>query len=74
MKKAPDKERWDEVAQNELRDTPLENLKRDYGGLEVEPVYLGEDGSIPGAEPFTRGVRATMYACLLYTSPSPRDS
>jgi methylmalonyl-CoA mutase len=55
-------EKWAALAQKELRDTPLSALDRDYGGIKVSPVYLGDDGEIPGVEPFTRGVRATMYA------------
>ena len=62
MKEEPDFARWAAIAQKELRDTPLSALDRDYGGLSVKPVYLGSDGEIPGLEPFTRGVRATMYA------------
>ena len=50
------------LAQRELRDTPLASLDRDYGGIPVQPVYFGDDGEVPGVEPFTRGVRATMYA------------
>ncbi|WP_116654554.1 methylmalonyl-CoA mutase [Pelagibacterium sediminicola] len=61
MTKNP-KNLWQKLAQKELRDTPLSSLDRDYGGLSVSPVYLGDDGAIPGVEPFTRGVRATMYA------------
>ena len=53
---------WSKLAQRELKDTPLESLNRDYGGLEVRPAYFGGDNAIPGVEPFTRGVRATMYA------------
>jgi len=53
---------WAELAQKELRDTPLSALDRDYGGIAVKPVYFGEGSEVPGAEPFTRGVRATMYA------------
>ncbi|ODT48209.1 methylmalonyl-CoA mutase [Devosia sp. 63-57] len=55
-------EKWARLAQNELRETPLSSLNRDYGGIPVSPVYLAENGEIPGVEPFTRGVRATMYA------------
>ncbi len=55
-------EKWAQLAQKELRDTPLSSLDRDYGGVSVKPVYFGEDSEIPGVEPFTRGVRATMYA------------
>ncbi len=53
--------RWSTLAQRELRDTPLSSLTRDYGGVTIDPVYLGDD-NVPGVEPFTRGVRATMYA------------
>jgi methylmalonyl-CoA mutase len=53
---------WAALAQKELRDTPLASLDRDYGGISVKPVYFGENSEIPGVEPFTRGVRATMYA------------
>ena len=59
---------WSKLAQKELRDTPLESLKRDYGDLPVKPAYFAEDlpagvaGAVPGVQPYTRGVRATMYA------------
>ena len=53
---------WAKLAARELRDTPVESLTRDYGGIAVQPVYFGEGSTLPGAEPFTRGVRATMYA------------
>ena len=53
---------WAVLAQKELRDTPLASLDRDYGGIQVKPVYFGDGAEIPGVEPFTRGVRATMYA------------
>ena len=53
---------WAALAQKELRDVPLSSLDRDYGGIPVKPVYFGEGAEIPGVEPFTRGVRATMYA------------
>ncbi|MBJ3785968.1 methylmalonyl-CoA mutase [Devosia sediminis] len=55
-------DKWAALAQHELRDTPLSSLDRDYGGIGVKPVYFGEGSEVPGAEPFTRGVRATMYA------------
>ena len=53
---------WATIAQKELRDTPLSSLDRDYGGIQVQPVYFSDQSEIPGQEPFTRGVRATMYA------------
>ncbi|WP_332701960.1 methylmalonyl-CoA mutase [Devosia sp.] len=52
---------WAALAQKELKDTPVASLDRDYGGITVKPVYFGDDAEIPGVEPFTRGVRATMY-------------
>ena len=61
-----DREKWAGLAQKELRDTPLASLDRDYGGIAVKPLYLPEDApamtEVPGVAPFTRGVRATMYA------------
>ncbi|OEO30516.1 methylmalonyl-CoA mutase [Devosia insulae DS-56] len=57
---------WSKLAQKDLRDTPVESLNRDYGDLPIKPAYFPEDVSadpgLPGAGPFTRGVRATMYA------------
>ena len=57
---------WEKLAARELKDTPVESLDRDYGGLRVKPAYFAGDApadpGMPGAEPFTRGVRATMYA------------
>lgn len=60
---------WSKLAQKDLRDTPVESLNRDYGDLPIKPAYFPEDvsdrdaaASLPGAAPFTRGVRATMYA------------
>ncbi|KKC37959.1 methylmalonyl-CoA mutase [Devosia epidermidihirudinis] len=53
---------WAALAQKELRDTPVASLDRDYGGISVKPVYFGDSPEVPGVEPFTRGVRATMYA------------
>jgi len=53
---------WAKLAARELKDVPVESLDRDYGGLTVKPVYFGGGGEMPGVEPFTRGVRATMYA------------
>jgi methylmalonyl-CoA mutase len=62
---------WATLAQEELRDMPLSALDRDYGGVSVKPVYFAgdapEQGEIPGLEPFTRGVRATMYANRAWT-------
>src|SRR5690606_5583540 len=59
---------WAALARKDLRDTPLETLTRDYGTLPVRPAYFAGDvpqsaaGELPGQAPYTRGVRATMYA------------
>ncbi|MDB5529311.1 MAG: scpA [Devosia sp.] len=62
MSDKPNFAHWATLAQKELRDIPLSSLDRDYGGVAVKPVYFGPDSESPGVEPFTRGVRATMYA------------
>ncbi|MBK8083545.1 MAG: methylmalonyl-CoA mutase [Devosia sp.] len=57
---------WSKLAARDLRDTPVASLNRDYGALPIRPAYFPEDVTtdpgLPGATPFTRGVRATMYA------------
>ena len=61
---------WRELAEKELRGRPLEDLTwHTLEGIPVQPLYTEEDleglshlGTIPGAAPFTRGVKATMYA------------
>lgn len=60
--------KWAELAQDELRDRPLDGLQKDYGGVNIRPAYFAEDcpdettEASPGIAPFTRGVRASMYA------------
>ncbi|SEL77715.1 methylmalonyl-CoA mutase [Roseovarius azorensis] len=64
------KDDWRRLAKAELRGRPLEELTwRTLEGIAVEPLYTQEDvadlphmGTLPGAAPFTRGVKATMYA------------
>ena len=61
---------WAALAEKELRGRSLEDLTwQTLEGLSVKPVYGPEDlealehlGTIPGEAPFTRGVKATMYA------------
>jgi methylmalonyl-CoA mutase len=59
---------WATLAQKELKSTPVESLNRDYGGLPVKPAHFAADvpetaaAETPGQAPFTRGIRATMYA------------
>ncbi len=64
------KEDWSALAEKELRGRPIEDLTwKTIEGIDVKPLYTEEDlekvehlGGIPGAGPFTRGVKATMYA------------
>ena len=64
------KKSWSETAEAELRGRPLDDLTwQTLEGIPVQPVYSAEDvadlphiGSMPGEAPFTRGVKATMYA------------
>jgi methylmalonyl-CoA mutase len=56
---------WAKLAARELKDAPVDSLSRNYGGLPIKPAYFPDDAAdpgIPGVAPFTRGVRATMYA------------
>ena len=59
---------WEKLAVRELRAESAAALDRDYGGLPVRPAYFAGDvpdtagEAMPGVAPFTRGIRATMYA------------
>ncbi len=61
---------WRELAEKELRGRPLDDLTWDtLEGIPVKPLYTAADtdglpqmGEVPGLSPFTRGVKATMYA------------
>ena len=63
-------ERWRKIAAAELKGKPPEELVwRTPEGIDVKPLYTAADleeieglDSLPGVEPFLRGVRATMYA------------
>ena len=65
-----DKSKWSALADKELRDKSAEDLTwKTLEGIDVSPIYTQEDlnnlkhlGTLPGQEPFTRGVKATMYA------------
>ncbi len=65
-----DKNTWRKIAEKELRGRPVEDLTwNTLEGIPVQPLYTAEDtadlphmGTLPGHEPFTRGVKATMYA------------
>jgi methylmalonyl-CoA mutase len=65
-----DKDTWRKLAEAELRNRKIEDLTwHTLEGIDVQPVYTAADiegldhlGSVPGQAPFTRGVKATMYA------------
>ncbi|MFZ7090119.1 methylmalonyl-CoA mutase [Primorskyibacter sp. 2E233] len=63
-------EDWRQLAEKELRGRTVDDLTwHTLEGIEVKPLYTEDDtkdlphmGSLPGVGPFTRGVKATMYA------------
>src|SRR5450432_244348 len=63
-------DRWRELAAKELRGADPDSLVwATPEGIPVKPIYTAADlenleavGSLPGFEPFLRGVRATMYS------------
>ncbi|MEQ6202532.1 methylmalonyl-CoA mutase [Sulfitobacter sp. HNIBRBA2951] len=71
-KKTPQasKDDWRKLAEAELRGRPLDDLTwKTLEGIDVAPLYTADDldgvnhlGGIPGEGPYTRGVKATMYA------------
>jgi methylmalonyl-CoA mutase len=62
-------DKWREIAQRELKDRDLAALDTATPeGITVKPLYTSADTqslpqqeSLPGSDPFTRGIRATMY-------------
>ncbi len=65
-----DKTPWETLAEKELRGRPLDDLTwNTLEGIAVKPLYTSEDTAnlphmdgTPGQAPYTRGVKATMYA------------
>jgi len=65
-----DTKAWETLAAKEMRGKPLDGLTwNTLEGIPVKPLYTPEDVAglpqlteVPGVAPFTRGVRATMYA------------
>ena len=66
----PTRADWEKLARHDLRDQPLDSLNwQTLEGITVKPLYTADDVAglpqmqeLPGIAPFTRGVRATMYA------------
>jgi methylmalonyl-CoA mutase len=65
-----DLDRWQELATKELRGRSTDDIGwTSPDGIEIKPLYTAADlegleltDTIPGAAPFVRGPRATMYA------------
>ncbi len=65
-----DKSDWEALARKELKGQDPAMLEwATLEGIRVKPLYTAEDtanlphmGGVPGKAPFTRGVKATMYA------------
>ncbi len=66
-------EKWAKLAKKELGDKALSELHKNYGGLNIKPIYFAEDlpkniiSDMPSIPPFTRGIRASMYANRKWT-------
>ena len=66
---------WKTLARKELKGREPDDLTwATLEGIPVKPIYTAEDtadlphmGGVPGVAPFTRGVRATMYAGRAWT-------
>ena len=62
-------EAWKDLATRELKDKAVDELIwQTPEGIAIKPIYTAEDleglealNTLPGMEPFARGVRATMY-------------
>src|SRR6476646_8091596 len=65
---ADDLDRWRALAEKELKGDPQRLVRTRPEGIDVKPLYTADDvpgdgwPGLPGEAPFTRGVRATMYA------------
>ncbi len=60
---------WKKLAEKELKASPDTIVWKTPEGIEIKPLYTAADleglegtDTLPGFMPFTRGVRATMYA------------
>ena len=70
MSEHPDKKKWTELTEKELRGKPFESICWDTPeGIKIKPLYTAEDleeiefsNSLPGLAPYVRGPKATMYA------------
>ena len=77
-------QQWEEQIRLDLKGADYEKklVWKTTDGFRVRPYYREEDlkgipnlDSLPGQKPYLRGTRPdNAWLCLLYTSPSPRDS
>lgn len=66
---------WTQRAMRETKNRPLSNLTSEtLEGIDIKPLYTQKDiennpylQQIPGAPPFMRGIRATMYSGRAWT-------
>jgi methylmalonyl-CoA mutase len=64
-----DREAWERLAREEIKGEPASLIRQTPEGIPIRPLYTAADlegiealDAPPGFFPFTRGVRATMYA------------
>ncbi len=65
-----DRSKWEKLAEKELKGrSPDELIRQTPEGIAVKPLYtaadleaIGYSETLPGFAPYTRGVKATMYA------------
>ncbi len=74
MAERHDRVAWDELAAKEVKGDPERLVWHTPEGLAVQPLYTAEDlaglefvDTLPGFDPFLRGVRATMYTNCPWT-------
>ncbi len=69
QRSGPGRDEWRELAAKEVKGDPDDLTWNTPEGIAVQPLYTAEDleglaavDTLPGFDPFLRGVRATMYA------------
>jgi methylmalonyl-CoA mutase len=69
MVDTPSQSDWEALAAQEVGGDPAKLIWDTPEGIAVKPLYTADDlegleavGTLPGIDPFARGVRATMYA------------
>ena len=75
---------WENIANQSLEEKTIDNLKKNFdGNLEKKILYTEDDVTLENNHAYARGLKEEINEylpwhicsiCLLYTSPSPRDS